>query len=92
MSINYFDIGFIGGVMGLILVISVLAGSYPAIYLSSFKPISVLKGEMVTGKKKTTFRSILVVGQFTISLILLSSVLILNKQMKFIQIKKSRIQ
>ena len=88
LAINYFDIRFIGGVLGLILVISLIAGSYPAIYLSAFKPIAVLKGEMVTGKKKTTFRSILVVGQFAISLILLSSVLILNKQMKFIQSKK----
>jgi putative ABC transport system permease protein len=87
LSINYFDTGFIGSVLGLILVISVLAGSYPAIYLSAFKPITVLKGEMVTGRKRTTFRSILVVGQFTISLILLSSVLILSKQMKFIQSK-----
>lgn len=87
LSINYFDIRFIGGVLGLILIISILAGSYPALYLSSFKPISVLKGEMVTGKKKSRFRSILVISQFTISLILLSSALILNKQMKFVQSK-----
>jgi putative ABC transport system permease protein len=40
---------------------------------------------MTTGRKKTLFRSVLVVSQFTISLILLSSVLILNKQMKFVQ-------
>ena len=87
ISINYFDISFIGVVLALILGVGVLAGSYPAIYLSSFKPISVLKGEMVTGKKRTRFRSILVVGQFTISLFLLSSVLILNKQMRYIQTK-----
>jgi len=87
LSINYFNPGFIVSVFGLILVISLLAGSYPAIYLSSFKPISILKGEMVTGRKKTRFRSILVVSQFTISLILLSSVLLLNKQMKFVQNK-----
>jgi putative ABC transport system permease protein len=87
LSINYFDMGFIGGVISLILVISILAGSYPAIYLSSFRPISVLKGEMVSGRKKTLFRSTLVVSQFTISLILLSSVLILNKQMKFVENK-----
>jgi putative ABC transport system permease protein len=87
ISINYFDIRFIGAVLALILAVSVLAGSYPAVYLSSFKPISVLKGEMVTGKKRTRFRSILVVGQFTISLFLLASVLILNKQMKYIQTK-----
>ncbi len=84
LSINYFDIRFLGSVFGLILVISFLAGIYPALYLSSFKPISILKGEMVTGRKKTSFRSILVIGQFTISLTLLSSALILGKQMNFI--------
>ena len=88
LSINYFDPGFIGAVLGLVVIISILAGSYPAIYLSSFGPGAILKGEMVTGSKKATFRSILVIGQFTISLVLLSSVLILNKQMKFIQAKK----
>lgn len=87
LVIHYFDIRFIGAVLGLILVISLIAGSYPAIYLSSFRPIAVLKGEMVAGRKKSTFRSILVVGQFTISLILLSSVLLLGKQMRFIQSK-----
>jgi putative ABC transport system permease protein len=87
LSINYFDIGFIGSVFGLILTISVLAGSYPAIYLSSFRPISVLRADMVKGRKKTNFRSFLVIGQFTISLILLSSVLVFSKQMNFIQEK-----
>ncbi len=87
LAINYFDINFIGGAVGLILAISILAGSYPALYLSSFKPISILKGEIVTGKKKSRFRSVLVISQFTISLILLSSVIILNKQMMFIQRK-----
>jgi putative ABC transport system permease protein len=85
LSIDYFDPKFIIEMLGMILAVSLLAGSYPAIFLSSFRPISVLKGEMVTGKRKTAFRSILVVSQFIISLILLSSVLVLGKQMKFIQ-------
>ncbi len=87
LSIHYFDYRFIGLIFGLIIIISIVAGSYPALYLSSFKPISVLKGEMVSGRKKTSFRSILVIGQFTISLLLLSSTLILYRQMKFIQNK-----
>jgi putative ABC transport system permease protein len=87
LSLNYFDYRFIGSIVGLILIISFVAGSYPALYLSSFKPISVLKGEMVSGRKKTSFRSILVIGQFTISLLLLSSTLILYRQMNYIQKK-----
>ena len=87
LSIDYFNYRFIGLILGLIIIISFVAGSYPALYLSSFKPISVLKGEMVAGKKKANFRSILVVGQFTISLLLLSSTLILYRQMNYIQKK-----
>ena len=85
LTINYFDIRFIGMVLGIIIVISFIAGSYPAIYLSSFKPISILRKEMVSGRKRTTFRSILVVGQFVISLALLSSTLILYRQLYYIQ-------
>ncbi len=87
LSIDYFSFRFIGLILGLIIIISFVAGSYPALYLSSFKPISVLKGEMVSGKKRTIFRSILVIGQFTISLLLLTSTLILYRQMNYIQKK-----
>lgn len=87
LSINYFDIRFVSAVFGLVIIISIIAGSYPAIYLSSFKPITVLKREMVSGRKRTIFRSMLVTGQFIISLVLLSSTLILSSQMEFIQNK-----
>ena len=87
LSIKYFDPAFIGEISVLIIVISLLAGSYPAIYLSSFRPIAILKGEMVTGRRGASFRSILVVSQFTISLILLSSAMILSRQMDYVQKK-----
>lgn len=87
LSISYTDIGFIAGIFGLIVVVSLLAGTYPAIYLASIKPIAILKREMMSGRKKTSFRSILVVGQFTISIVLLSMSLLLGKQLHFIQDK-----
>jgi putative ABC transport system permease protein len=49
----------------------ILAGSYPAFYLSAFKPINVLKGKMDTGKKGGRLRKILVVVQFSFSIILI---------------------
>ena len=84
LTINYFDVAFIGLEFGIIIVISFIAGSYPAIYLSSFKPITILRKEMVSGRKRTLFRSILVVGQFAISLALLSSTLILYRQLNYL--------
>jgi len=87
LSISYLDPLVLIGLLVLIIITSLFAGSYPAFYLSSFKPISALKNEITSGKKKTRFRSILVVGQFVISIVLLTSTMVLNKQMSYIQNK-----
>jgi putative ABC transport system permease protein len=87
LSINYLDPSILLGLLALIIITSLFAGSYPAFYLSSFKPLSALKNEVISGKKKTRFRSVLVVGQFVISIVLLTSTLVLNKQMSYIQNK-----
>lgn len=87
LSISYLDPTVLLGLLALIIITSLFAGSYPAFYLSSFKPLSALKNEVTSGKKKTRFRSILVVGQFVISIVLLTSTLVLNKQMRYIQNK-----
>jgi len=87
LSIEYSNPQILLSLFGLIIITSLVAGSYPAFYLSSYKPISALKSEITAGKKKTRFRSVMVVGQFVISIILLSSTLVLNKQMRYIQTK-----
>lgn len=66
-----------------IIVTSILSGSYPAIYLSSFKPISVLKGTFKTGKNSTLPRKILVVSQFSISVALIIGTLVVINQIEF---------
>ncbi|MEQ9442101.1 MAG: ABC transporter permease [Cyclobacteriaceae bacterium] len=58
----------IGGLMLLVLVVGVLAGSYPAFFLSGFRPTEVLKGGWVVRKGSTLLRNVLVVFQFTISI------------------------
>ncbi len=70
------------------LFIGILAGLYPAFYLSSFRPINVLKGSLSTGSKSGKLRSGLVVFQFTTSVILIIGTLIIYKQMDYILKKK----
>jgi putative ABC transport system permease protein len=70
-----------------ILVIGCLAGSYPALYLSSFQPIEVLKGKLAAGFKNSMLRNILVVGQFVISIGLIIGTLVIYNQLKYIENK-----
>lgn len=66
------------------LFIGVLAGLYPSFYLSSFKPIQVLKGQLSRGSKNAGLRSTLVVFQFTTSVILLIGTMIIYRQMQYV--------
>tara|TARA_R110002111_G_scaffold3789_8_gene22608 strand:- start:512 stop:2944 length:2433 start_codon:yes stop_codon:yes gene_type:complete len=66
-------------------VVGGLAGIYPALFLSSFKPIKVLKGKLSTGNKKNTLRNFLVVFQFATSIILIVGTLVIYKQLNHIQ-------
>ncbi|MDO5980770.1 ABC transporter permease [Flavivirga spongiicola] len=69
--------------MGFILVTSIIAGSYPAFYLSSFRPVKVLKGTFKAGKTATSFRKTLVVIQFTVSVILVIGTIVVKKQIEY---------
>lgn len=76
---------FILGAFGLIIVIGVMAGSYPAFYMTSFSAVEVLKGKVRAGLKSKGIRSGLVVFQFALSIVLIISTTIVYQQINFLQ-------
>jgi len=64
-----------------------ISGIYPALYLASFKPVSVLKGEAVSGHGNVRLRQILVVIQFTLSILIAIPAIFMYMQLKFMQEK-----
>ncbi len=68
-------------------VIGIISGIYPAIFMSSFKPIKVLKGLLKVGSGNISFRKVLVVIQFSISIILIVATTIVFQQLRYMQQK-----
>lgn len=81
----YLTLKLIALALGVSLVTGVLSGSYPAFYLSGFNPITVLKGKIKTSWSEILARKGLVIFQFTASLVLIIAVMVIYKQMNFIQ-------
>ena len=74
--------------IGCAIIVGVMAGLYPSFYLSAFKPINVLKGQVSRGSKNSILRNGLVIFQFTTSIILIIGTLVIYKQTHFMLSKK----
>jgi ABC-type antimicrobial peptide transport system permease subunit len=84
---DLFQLKSIISVIAVGLVAGFLSGIYPALYLASFNPIAVLKGEPVSGKGNVRFRQILVVIQFTLSILIAVAAIFMYLQLKHLQNK-----
>ena len=85
----HMDIFTNGGILvwliGIALCTGILSGVYPALFLSSFQPINVLKGGVVPGTKKSWLRKVLVVTQFTLSTLLIIATIVVYHQMNYMR-------
>lgn len=71
-------------IIGLVIVMSLLSGSYPAIFMSAFHPVDAIKGRIKSGREGRSLRNGLVIFQFSVSIILLVSTVIAYQQMKYL--------
>jgi ABC-type antimicrobial peptide transport system permease subunit len=83
LSINFGAIEFWAFFLGFILITGIIAGSYPAFYLSSFLPVKVLKGTFKSSHSLVTPRKILVIVQFTFAITLIICTLIIEHQINY---------
>ncbi len=89
LSLNWSGaVWLIPTILGIVLATGVLAGLYPAFFLSAFNPVTVLKGLFTPGGKSATLRSTLVTFQFVISICLIIGTAIVYQQLSYIQHKK----
>lgn len=83
ISLDYIDPYFILGLVIILLFTGIIAGAYPAFYLSSFNPLSILKGGSSINQKNPAFRKLLVVFQFSLSIALIFITIIIYKQIDY---------
>ncbi len=85
LTLDFTNMKIIAGLLGITVITGLLAGSYPALYLSGFVPAKVLKGNFTGGGSGSLFRNTMVVIQFAVSISLIVGTTIVYQQLKYIQ-------
>jgi putative ABC transport system permease protein len=88
LNVNYQSANLYVGLISVVLFCGLLAGSYPALYLSSLKPLNIMKGVINKNPGNTQFRRVLVIFQFSLSILLIICTLIISNQFSYIHNKK----
>lgn len=81
---DFFQTHILAGMAGVYLLVGFLSGSYPALFLSAVQPARILRAAFEAGSQGVTFRKILVVAQFSISIILIIATMIFGRQLNFL--------
>ena len=85
LTLDFTNLRLIGGLLGITVLTGLLAGSYPALYLSGFVPATVLKGNFTARGSGSIFRNTMVVIQFAVSISLIVGTAIVYRQLQYIQ-------
>ncbi|MER3376360.1 MAG: ABC transporter permease [Allomuricauda sp.] len=85
---SFFRPKILFGLLGIWVIVALIAGSYPAVFLSKFRPVEVLKGDVSIGKGPTRFRKLLVIFQLTASVLLIVCTGVILRQMDMLQKSK----
>jgi putative ABC transport system permease protein len=87
IGIPFSNPAFWSGMVGFMLITGIIAGSYPALFLSSLQPVKVLKGTLRFSAGALLFRKGLVVFQFVLSIVLITATIVISKQVDYMQTK-----
>ncbi len=79
--------GVLAGLVAVTLLTGIVSGSYPALFLSAFRPVSVLKGTLQSGVKSAALRKVLVVVQFSLSILLIIGTTVVYQQVQYMKSK-----
>lgn len=85
MDYPFFQLSFWIEIISLVLITGIIAGMYPALYLSSLKPIQIVKGINCSGKKAILFRKTTTIFQFSLSSLLIIATVVISNQVSFIK-------
>jgi len=88
LDVDYHRVGLYTGLISIVLFCGLLAGSYPAFYLSSLNPSDIIKGVINKDPGNAKFRRMLVIFQFTLSIVLIVCTLVIGNQLNYMQNKK----